>query len=405
MQPSFLLRIVSILQLGALTFAHSAGGDIPLPQVFGHASVARHVPRHLIQEVQVDSASHPQKRDTPQKRDEDKKCGPGVGHCSPGECCSPVGFCGTTQAHCASPNCQFLYSNGCDGSKKPLGDSTLNVSRPLIGNVSYDGMGIDHCAKPGTIALTFDDGPYNYTSHLLDVLAAYGAKATFFITGNNLGKGQIDIEETGWPSVIRRMHADGHQIAGHSWGHFNMSSLNETEVTNQIVYLEMALRNILGFIPTYFRPPYDDCTTDVCKSVLKKLGYHITYQNVVNNDWQNDDGMKIEATKEKFLASMRQTNPRDSNYIFLLHDTHYQSSWNLTGYMMDYFELFNFSRSVTVGECMGDPKANWYRAAGGAPDRTLLMKKKSGASTFYSSTMLYSTLLLMCGQFLANVLL
>lgn len=95
---------------------------------------------------------------------------------------------------------------------KPLGEPTLNVSRPLIGNVSYDSAGIDHCKNPGAVALTFDDGPYNYTSHLLDVLAAYGSKATFFITGNNLGKGQIDIEETGWPDIIRRMHADGHQV-------------------------------------------------------------------------------------------------------------------------------------------------------------------------------------------------
>jgi peptidoglycan/xylan/chitin deacetylase (PgdA/CDA1 family) len=86
------------------------------------------------------------------------------------------------------------------------------VSRPLLGNVSYDSAGIDHCTTPGTIALTFDDGPYNYTSHVLDVLSSHGAKATFFITGNNLGKGQIDVEENGWPAVIRRMHAEGHQV-------------------------------------------------------------------------------------------------------------------------------------------------------------------------------------------------
>jgi hypothetical protein len=126
--------------------------------------------------------------------------------------CSPVGFCGRGYQHCASPNCQIAYSDGCDASKKPLGEPTLNVSRPRLGNVTYSGPGIEHCTKPGTIALTFDDGPYNFTSHLLDVLAAYGAKATFFITGNNLGKGQIDIEETGWPNIIRRMHAEGHQV-------------------------------------------------------------------------------------------------------------------------------------------------------------------------------------------------
>jgi peptidoglycan/xylan/chitin deacetylase (PgdA/CDA1 family) len=38
------------------------------------------------------------------------------------------------------------------------------------------------------MALTFDDGPFIYTSHILDVLAQYNASATFFITGNNNGE-------------------------------------------------------------------------------------------------------------------------------------------------------------------------------------------------------------------------
>lgn len=196
----------------------------------------RHLPRHMIEEIQGYSARHLQRRDwsIPDVDTNDKKhkrCGPGIGFCAPGDwyiyekkslqsimkanwfdSCSPVGYCGRGYQHCASPNCQIDYSNGCDASVKPLGEPTLNVSRPLIGNVSYDGAGIDHCKNPGTVALTFDDGPYNYTSHVLDLLAAAGAKATFFITGNNLGKGQIDIEETGWPAIIRRMHADGHQV-------------------------------------------------------------------------------------------------------------------------------------------------------------------------------------------------
>ncbi|KAL5396762.1 hypothetical protein PMIN02_002896 [Paraphaeosphaeria minitans] len=373
MQPSLMLCAVSLLQFRAFTFAHNAGHDILVPGIFGGRSAIRHLPRHMIKEMQGYSASNLQKRDT------NKKCGLGVGFCDPGDCCSPID-----------------YSNGCDATSKPLGESTLNVSRPLIGNVSYDGAGIDHCKNPGAIALTFDDGPYNYTSHLLDVLGEYGAKATFFITGNNLGKGQIDIEETGWPDIIRRMHAEGHQIAGHSWGHQNMSSLNETEQVHQVEYLEMAIRNILGFFPTYFRPPYDDCHNG-CQTVLKRMGYHITFQNVVNNDWQNDDGSKIEISKEKFLASMRQTNSRDANYIFLMHDTHYQSSWNLTSYMLDYFELFNFSRSVTVGECMGDPPENWYRADGGAANHSLLLHTSRG------SNLRYSTLLLICAQFIVNM--
>jgi peptidoglycan/xylan/chitin deacetylase (PgdA/CDA1 family) len=48
--------------------------------------------------------------------------------------------------------------------------------------------GIYDCQNAGEIALTFDDGPFIYTSHILDVLAQYNASAAFFITGNNNGE-------------------------------------------------------------------------------------------------------------------------------------------------------------------------------------------------------------------------
>jgi hypothetical protein len=41
--------------------------------------------------------------------------------------------------------------------------------------------------------------------------------------------------------------------------------------------------------------------------------------------------------------------------------------------MLDYLQLFDYSRSVTIGECMGDPPENWYRAAGGAANHSLLV--------------------------------
>jgi hypothetical protein len=192
----------------------------------------QHLPRHMIEELEGHIAPQVHKRDwTKADVDTNKKCSPGVGYCNPGDwyvhgkqsqqfiikvswfhSCSPVGFCGRDYQHCASSNCQIEYPDGCDSSIKPLGEPTLNVSRPLIGNVTYEAEGMTHCKKHGAVALIFDDGPYNYTSHLLDVLALYGAKATFFITGNNMAKGQIDVEENGWPLLLRRMHADGHQL-------------------------------------------------------------------------------------------------------------------------------------------------------------------------------------------------
>lgn len=76
----------------------------------------------------------------------------------------------------------FLFQK-CGGvtSTTPTGTSTSGVARTKVGNVGY-GSDIGSCSVAGTIALTFDDGPYIYTSQVLDTLKTYGAKATFFVT-------------------------------------------------------------------------------------------------------------------------------------------------------------------------------------------------------------------------------
>lgn len=128
------------------------------------------------------------------------------------------------------------------------------------------------------MALTFDDGPYIYTSHILDLLAQYNASATFFITGNNNGKGHIDNASLAWPSLIKRMYDDGHQLASHTWSHPDLCNITSAQRKNEMWKNEMALRNVVGVIPTYMRPPYSSCTAECgCEGDMEDLGYHITY--------------------------------------------------------------------------------------------------------------------------------
>ncbi|KAK3937242.1 carbohydrate esterase, partial [Diplogelasinospora grovesii] len=100
----------------------------------------------------------------------DGQCGPGVGSCASGYCCSPEGWCGKTTDYCESPDCQLNYGSGCDGNKKPAGADTSSIARPKLGSIPYGGAGIYDCVNAGDIAVTFDDGPYIYTSDLLDKL-------------------------------------------------------------------------------------------------------------------------------------------------------------------------------------------------------------------------------------------
>jgi peptidoglycan/xylan/chitin deacetylase (PgdA/CDA1 family) len=70
------------------------------------------------------------------------------------------------------------------------------------------GQVITSCTTPNTIALTFDDGPSEYTNELLDLLSEYGARSTFFL----LGDGSL-----AHPDAIQRMRREGHQVASHTY--------------------------------------------------------------------------------------------------------------------------------------------------------------------------------------------
>jgi peptidoglycan/xylan/chitin deacetylase (PgdA/CDA1 family) len=124
------------------------------------------------------------------------------------------------------------------------------------------------------VALTFDDGPFIYTMELLELLAVNNVKATFFLVGNNVGKGQINRPASGYPSIVQRMLADGHHIGSHSWSHQDMNALSVEQRRQQVIKNEIAIASIIGAVPTYFRPPFARCNGD-CYNELGALGYHV----------------------------------------------------------------------------------------------------------------------------------
>jgi peptidoglycan/xylan/chitin deacetylase (PgdA/CDA1 family) len=77
--------------------------------------------------------------------------------------------------------------------------------------------------------------------------------------------------------MLRRMIADGHQIASHTWSHQDLSSITKAQRYEQMVKLEMAMSNVIGKFPAYMRPPYSSCTeSSGCRSDLADLGYHVS---------------------------------------------------------------------------------------------------------------------------------
>jgi peptidoglycan/xylan/chitin deacetylase (PgdA/CDA1 family) len=265
-------------------------------------------------------------------------------------------------------------------------------SNPVLFNIksrsfklteTLSGKIISDCTDKSKIALTFDDGPYNFTSQLLDILQGLGVTASFFITGNNLGKGHIDNSSLPWASILRRMHSAGHQLASHTWTHRDLEEVNSTIRHTEIIYNEMAFRNIFGFFPVYLRPPYLDCTAEEggCLDVLTDLGYHVIYENLDTKDYLNDAPGLIQNSKDTFSSDVS-TNTSGNEYIVLSHDIHYQTVINLTSYMVSTAKARGYTL-VPLGECLNDPSENWYRNASGGSSE---MQSTSAAGTPSATT-------------------
>lgn len=109
------------------------------------------------------------------------------------------------------------------------------------------------------MAITFDDGPSNYTKSLLDGLKKLGVKATFFVQGWRV--------ET-YTNTLRRTYEDGHQIASHTYDHPYLTSLSDEKIRWQLDKVDGMLDELLGRDFQYMvRPPYGACN-DRVRSLL-----------------------------------------------------------------------------------------------------------------------------------------
>ncbi len=98
------------------------------------------------------------------------------------------------------------------------------------------------------VALTFDDGPNPApTDTVLAMLAARGARATFFLTGEAMRRN---------PEAARRIVAAGHEVGNHSFHHPRMAMISTRRVREEIERTDAEIRRAGYAGPIHFRPPY-----------------------------------------------------------------------------------------------------------------------------------------------------
>ncbi len=163
-------------------------------------------------------------------------------------------------------------------------------------------------ARPGELALTFDDGPNPaWTPRLLDLLAEHDVRATFFLVG---GFAQAE------PALVRRVAAAGHLIGNHSWSHPNLALTGAGRVTEELTRTSETLEQITGAAVKYFRPPYGARRPHVLRTA-RRLGMVPVLWNAMTTDWSEPSADAI-AERLTRMIEHRQRGGGAANIV--LHD-------------------------------------------------------------------------------------
>lgn len=120
------------------------------------------------------------------------------------------------------------------------------------------------------VYLTFDDGPIpECTPQVLDILSHYGAKATFFMVGENADR---------HPQLVARVRAEGHALGNHTYHHLKGFKTSTPDYVQDAQKAQSLLQTML------FRPPHGRMTYSQ-KKVLREMGYTIFLWDVLTHDY------------------------------------------------------------------------------------------------------------------------
>lgn len=155
--------------------------------------------------------------------------------------------------------------------------------------------------KRPMLALTYDDGPGEYTGKLLDCLEENGAHATFFMLGQNV---QYYQEE------VQRMVEIGCEIGSHSWDHPQLTYLDLSTVAQQFEDTDNALLEACGQAATVARAPYGDGNQDIYDTVGKPF----VLWSLDSLDWSL---MDVQADYDKIM-----NGDLTDGSVILMHDIH-----------------------------------------------------------------------------------
>ena len=180
------------------------------------------------------------------------------------------------------------------------------VSKPVQATISGSGNG-------KILYLTFDDGPGAYTKQILNTLAKYNVKATFFVTN----------QFPGYVSLIKNEYQAGHAVAVHTYTHnYNIYKSVDTYV-NDFNKMNNVIEKYTGNKSKIFRFPGGSSNTisrKYAKGVVKKIANYMTSAGYKYFDWDVSSGDASNASRTQIYNNVVNGAKRCSKCVILMHD-------------------------------------------------------------------------------------
>ncbi|MBQ8814956.1 MAG: polysaccharide deacetylase family protein [Lachnospiraceae bacterium] len=185
------------------------------------------------------------------------------------------------------------YQSGVSG--QPGSNTDNGNTQGLTGDsATYDNQVGDrqlpiYCVNTDkkVVALSFDAAWGNEdTMILMDILAKYNVKVTFFMTGGWVNK---------FPEDVKYIAEQGHDLGNHSLSHKEMSKLSEAEIREELQAVHDKVKELTGIEMDLFRPPYGDYDDEVI-TTARDMGYFTIQWDVDSLDWKDYGAASIVKT-------------------------------------------------------------------------------------------------------------
>lgn len=161
------------------------------------------------------------------------------------------------------------------------------------------------------VYLTFDDGPSINTDRILDILAQYGVKATFFVVGKN-----------GYTEQYQRIVEEGHTLGMHSYSHrYSEIYASLDAYKEDLTKLHDFLYELTGEDCNIVRFPGGSSNT-ISKVDMQELIHYLNQENMVYFDWNVSSGDASGESKnaDQIVNNVLNQIDKYNNVVILFHD-------------------------------------------------------------------------------------